>query len=83
MATRLRLPPLLDVVVVDDPGEMDWFERDPAITREISAAGGWLHRLIHSRIYRTPDRRLRTAPGLQRPGGRRARRSSKRSSNSG
>ena len=52
MATRLRLPPFLDVVLVTDPGEMDWFDRDSAITREISPAGGWLHRLLHSRISR-------------------------------
>lgn len=53
MSTRLRLPPLLDLVVVDDPGEMDWLEREPAITRELSRSGGWLHRLLHARIYRT------------------------------
>src|SRR5262245_25814851 len=53
MATRLRLPPLLDIVLVDDPGEMDWFDREAAIVREVLAEGGWLHRLLRSRIYRT------------------------------
>ena len=53
MPTRLHLPPLLDVVVVDDPGEMEWLDREPAISRDISKSGGWVHRLLHARIHRT------------------------------
>ncbi len=53
MSLRLRVPPLCDIVLVDDPQEMDWLERDPAIIREVSPAGGWIHRWLHGRIHPT------------------------------
>src|SRR5215467_250233 len=53
MARRIRIPLLLDVVIVDDPEEMIELNRAPEISRVISGAGGLLHRMIHRRIYGT------------------------------
>ena len=53
MARRIRIPLLLDVVLVDDPREMAELNRAPEISRVISGAGGLLHRVIHRRIYDT------------------------------
>jgi len=53
MPTRLRIAPLFDIVLIDDPAQMRQLDDDPAISRELSPAGGWIHRLLHARIYRT------------------------------
>jgi hypothetical protein len=53
MARRIRIPLLLDVVLVDDPREMVELNRAPEISRVISGSGGLLHRAIHRRIYGT------------------------------
>jgi hypothetical protein len=53
MPTRLRIAPLLDIVLIDDPIQVERLDDDPAISRELSPSGGWLHRLLHARIYGT------------------------------
>ena len=53
MARRIRIPFLVDVVLVDDPREMAELNRSPEISRIIAGDGGFLHRVIHRRIYRT------------------------------
>src|SRR5262245_7647795 len=53
MARRIRIPLLLDVVLVDDPREMAELNRAPEISRVISGSGGLLHRALHHRIYGT------------------------------
>ena len=52
MAGRLRVPPVLDVAIVDDPRQMAELNRSPAVSRVVDGSGGLLHRAIHRRIYR-------------------------------
>jgi hypothetical protein len=53
MARRIRIPFLLDVVLVDDTEEMTELNRRPDVSRVVSAAGGLLHRVIQRRIAST------------------------------
>ena len=53
MARRIRIPGLLDLLIVDDPDEMATLNRHPDIARTISGQGGLLHRVLHGRIYGT------------------------------
>jgi hypothetical protein len=53
MARRIRIPFLLDVVLVDDVEEMTQLNRRPDVARIVSAAGGLVHRVIQRRISGT------------------------------
>jgi hypothetical protein len=53
MAKRIRIPLLLDVVVVDDAAEMAWLNGSPDVARVPSPAGGLVHRLLHRRVAST------------------------------
>lgn len=50
MAVRLRIPWLLDVALVSDSSEMAWLDREDAVRRQISGAGGWLNRIVARRV---------------------------------
>ena len=53
MSLRLRFPPFLDIVLIDDPVQMQRLDNERVISRELLPVGGWLHRILHERIYRT------------------------------
>jgi hypothetical protein len=53
MARRIRIPLLLDVVLVDDTEEMTQLNQRPDVSRVVSAAGGLIHRMIQRRIAGT------------------------------
>lgn len=53
MTRRIRIPLLLDVVMVDDVDQLTTLNRHPAISRVISGHGGLAHRMIQRRIYGT------------------------------
>ena len=47
---RIRIPALLDVVLVSDPKQIEWLNQQPAITRAIDANTSFLHRFVASRL---------------------------------
>jgi|GEM_PF-468914 len=47
---RLRLLPLLDVVVVSDPKQIEELNQHQAVTRKIDAKNGILHRIVANRL---------------------------------
>ena len=47
---RLRIPALLDLVVVSDPKQIEALNQHPAITRKIDPARGPVQRLIANRL---------------------------------
>src|SRR5262249_24282693 len=53
MALRIKIPLLLDATIVDDESEMAWLNNEPALSRELSGRGGWIHRLLWRKIHRT------------------------------
>jgi hypothetical protein len=53
MARRLRIPFLLDAVIVSDEAEMARLNNDPALQRRPPDTGPWLHRLLSKRIRNT------------------------------
>jgi hypothetical protein len=53
MARRIRIPALVDLVLVDDPGEMRALNRHPDLRREIPAAGPLVTRALARRVRGT------------------------------
>src|SRR5712691_3390730 len=53
MTRRIRIPLLLDVVLVDDLDQLTMLNRHPDVSRVISGDGGLVHRMIRRRIYGT------------------------------
>jgi hypothetical protein len=47
---RVRLLPLLDVVVVSDPKQIEELNQHPAVTRKIETGRGFLHRFVANRL---------------------------------
>lgn len=47
---RLRVPGLLDVLLVSDPEQIKWLNEQPALTRQIDPERSWLHRFIAGRL---------------------------------
>ncbi len=53
MSMRFRFPPFLDIVLIDDAVQMKRLDDERVISRELLPCGGWLHRILHGRIYGT------------------------------
>jgi hypothetical protein len=47
---RIRIPGLLDVVLVDDPAQIAALNAEPAVTREIDRSSGFLGRIVAARL---------------------------------
>ena len=47
---RLRIPGLLDLVVISDPDQIHWLNQHEHVVREIDPAASWLHRVIDQRL---------------------------------
>lgn len=47
---RLRIPPLLDVVLVSNPKQIEALNQHPAVTRSIDARKSLLHRFVANRL---------------------------------
>jgi hypothetical protein len=47
---RLRIPGLLDVVLVSEPTQIQELNQHPGVTRQIDARNGLLHRFVASRL---------------------------------
>ena len=52
MPMRVRFTPF-DIVVINDAVQMKRLDDERVISRELLPAGGWLHRILHERIYGT------------------------------
>ncbi|HEX2675894.1 MAG TPA: hypothetical protein VHM19_04625 [Polyangiales bacterium] len=47
---RLRVPGLLDVVVISDPNQMQWLNQREEVVRPLNPNASWLHRLLDQRL---------------------------------
>ena len=47
---RVRIPGLLDVVVVSEPKQIEELNQHPTVTRNINAGSGLLHRIVANRL---------------------------------
>jgi hypothetical protein len=47
---RLRVPNLIDLVLVSDSKQIAWLNQHPAITRPTDPSRSWLHRLLDRRL---------------------------------
>lgn len=47
---RVRLPPLLDLVLVSDPKQIDELNQHPSITRKLDPDNSLLHRILANRL---------------------------------
>lgn len=69
---RLRVPPLIDAVVVSNEADLARLNNEPALDRQLSGRGGWLHRLIWKRMSHTlavsPARLLPVFESADNPG---------------
>ena len=53
MALRIRVPPLVDVLFVDDPAHMAALNNHESVSRDLLPDGGWLNAFVHARTYGT------------------------------
>ena len=53
MALRIRVPPLVDVLLVDDPAHMAALSSHESVSRDLLPDGGWLNAFVHARTYGT------------------------------
>jgi hypothetical protein len=54
---RITLPGIVDIVLIDDGGQMRWLNDHPKVTRALSARASLLHQLLNHRM--TDDLRFR------------------------
>jgi hypothetical protein len=47
---RLRIPKVIDVVVVSEPDQIQWLNQHEAVTRPLDPSASWLHRFIEGRL---------------------------------
>ena len=47
---RIRIPKLLDILLVTDPEQIVWLNQHPNLTRPIDPSRSWLHRILDGRL---------------------------------
>jgi hypothetical protein len=47
---RLRIPKLIDVLLVSDPEQIHWLNQHPDVERPLDPSASWLHRIVEGRL---------------------------------
>ena len=47
---RLRIPKLVDILLVSDADQIAWLNEHPAVSRPIDPTRSWLHRFLDARL---------------------------------